>query len=419
MKQDSIDSAPRKDRPVHPNGRHVVGIDIAHKLHAAAGITHAGVEFGRSIFFGNNRAGVDHLDQALLKPLGGPGQVLIGMEATGHYWMPLYFELKRRGYESIVINPIQTRGKFRSRIRKTKTDKLDARTIARLVLSGEAKAARIPSQDTFELRLLTRHRLRLVYINGDLKRFAQTLMDRIFPEYIHLFSSPLSPTTRTLIGEMGLAPDVLAAQPDELSSLVTRASRNQISKESIRKLLNEAKGSIGIRVGEKVIVEQLRSVLLLLESIDTQIEAMDEELQLRVDKLNSPLTSLRVGVHVIAAIHAESDPISDFAHPWQYAAYVGLDPSTCDSGNMKGSHAHISKRGSSTLRHALYTAASSLSRSNKFFKRHYQRLRAAGRHHNDALVIVTHKLARIVWRMLTDNRPFRVVAPKPSLVTTK
>jgi transposase len=76
--------------------------------------------------------------------------------------MPLYFELRRRGYQAIVINPIQTRGKFRTRIRKTKTDKLDARSIARLVLGGEARAARIPDEATLELRLLTRHRWQLL-----------------------------------------------------------------------------------------------------------------------------------------------------------------------------------------------------------------------------------------------------------------
>jgi len=58
--------------------------------------------------FANDRAGIDRLEKQLLIPLGGPTAVLIGMEATGHYWMPLYFELKRRGYECVVINPIQT-----------------------------------------------------------------------------------------------------------------------------------------------------------------------------------------------------------------------------------------------------------------------------------------------------------------------
>ncbi len=133
----------RKDRPVSPGERNVVGIDIGKKRHAAAGLTAAGEPAGPKLSFANDRAGVDKLEEKLLKPLGGPERVLIGMEATGHYWLPVYFELTRRGYACIVINPIHrdartfsgsdppgTRGEFRTRIRKTKTDKLDALSIA-------------------------------------------------------------------------------------------------------------------------------------------------------------------------------------------------------------------------------------------------------------------------------------------------
>jgi hypothetical protein len=84
----AVHNSSRKDRPVLPNGRHVVGIDIGQKFHAAAGVTAVGQDFGRMISFDNTRAGVDRLEQILLKPLGGPAKILIGMEATGHYWMP-------------------------------------------------------------------------------------------------------------------------------------------------------------------------------------------------------------------------------------------------------------------------------------------------------------------------------------------
>jgi len=420
MKERSVMNNPsRKDLPVLPLGRHVVGIDIGQKVHAAAGITTAGQDFGRIISFDNTRAGVHRLEQLVLTPLGDPAGLLIGMEATGHYWMPLFFELKRRGYDVIVINPIQTRGQFRSRIRKTKTDKLDARSIARLVLKGEAKAARIPSESTFELRLLTRHRWRLTSLCGDIQRFAYSLVERIFPEYTDVFWKPLLPTGCALINELGLSPRLLASQPDEVSALIARASRNRVSADTVRTLLARAEQSIGIGRAEPVIVDQLRSVIALLNTIQSQIVALDEELTRRVEGLCSPLLSLGLHAPLVATIHAESDPIADFRHPWQYAAYAGLDPSTYDSGNFKGSHAHISKRGSPYLRSALYLAASTLYRRHRELRRLYQRSRNAGHHHTDALVVVAHKLARIIWRLLTDNRPFRAKAPKPALETVR
>ena len=93
-----------KNQPVPANGRHVVGIDIGLKNHAASAITANGLDFGRIITITNDRRGIDRLETQLLKPLNGPKAILIGMEATGHYWMPLYFELKRRGYDSIIAS---------------------------------------------------------------------------------------------------------------------------------------------------------------------------------------------------------------------------------------------------------------------------------------------------------------------------
>ena len=58
----------RLDKPVAPRGRNAVGTDIGRKRHAAAG-------------------------------------VLAAMEATGHYWKAVCYELMRRSYEVVVINP--------------------------------------------------------------------------------------------------------------------------------------------------------------------------------------------------------------------------------------------------------------------------------------------------------------------------
>jgi transposase len=401
-----------RDRPVPVNGRNVVGIDVGKKRHAAAGLTASGEKAGPEISFTNDRKGIDRLEAKLLRPLGGPGRVLVAMEATGHYWMPLHFELARRGYEAVVLNPIQTRAKFRTRIRKTKTDRLDAVSIGRLVLSGEARAARIPAEKTLELRLLTRHRWRLVDTGCDLTRFALTLVDRAFPEYPNLLSKPFGATGRALIREVGLAPRDVAARASDLGGLVRSASRGRIGSEGVSALVEGARASIGIGMAEEVMTGQLRGTLGLIEAIEREANALDEELARRIEALASPLISLGLGAPVVATIHAETDPITDFRRPWQYAAFAGLDPSAFQTGQFLGTRTPVSKRGSPHLRRALYLAAMSTYRRHADLKRAYERARRKGRHHTDALVIVAHKLARIVWRLLTDNRPFRARPPR-------
>jgi len=411
LERNSIMVASLKDSPVAVNGRIVVGIDIGKQKHAAAAVTPQGVDIGPAIFFQNTKTGVDQLQQ-LLKSLGKPKSLLIAMEATGHYWMALYFTLERQGYQVAVINPIQTRVKFRSRIRKTKNDKIDARSIARTILLGDAKAARIPDEPTLELRILTRHRWRLIDTISDMSRFAQTLVDRVFPEYAEIFSKPFLPSGRALIQDIGLAPDVIVDHADEVNELLKRCGRNRIQPDKIKFLIEQAKNSIGIHRAEDVIVKQLQSTLDLMEAIESQVDEIDNELEKRVEGLHSPLASLGIKAPLIATIHAESDPITDFKHPWQYAAYVGLDPSTYNSGNFVGTKTHISKRGSPFLRRAFFLTAFSIYRHHTDITRRYQKARKTGHSHIDALVIVAHKIVRIVWRLLTDNRPFKERPPK-------
>ncbi len=376
------------------------------------GLKITGEKAGPEMWVENSREGCDRLEKMLLAPLGGPKHVIIGMEASGHYWMPIFFELRRRGYEAVVINPIQTRGKFRTRIRKTKTDKLDALSIARLVLSGEAHAARIPDEKTFELRMLTRHRWRLLDKAGDLQRFAHTLVDRLFPEYAGVFSSPFSATGRMLIRETGLVPRVIVERAGELPELVRRTSRGRIDAEKVSALIDRARNSIGIAMAEEVISDELRRVIGLIEAIEYEREQIEEELARRVEEIHSPLASLGLGVPIVATIHAESDPITDFRKPRQYAAFTGLDPSAFLTGQFRGTKTPISKRGSPYLRRAYYLAAMSLYRRHTDLRRCYTRARKTGHSHRDALVVVAHKLARIAWRLLTDNRPFKARPPR-------
>ena len=106
------------DRPVLAKGRNIVGIDIGKNKHSAAAIRPQGEKIATLASFTNDREGVARLEAHVLKPAGGPRKALFAMEATGHYWMALYHELVRRGYRGVVLNPIQTHGEARTRIRK-------------------------------------------------------------------------------------------------------------------------------------------------------------------------------------------------------------------------------------------------------------------------------------------------------------
>jgi len=399
-------------RPVLARGRAIVGIDIGKRKHAAAAISPQGELIARLDAFTNTREGINLLEKQVLRKAGGPTKTLVVMEATGHYWMCLYHELTQRGYHCLVLNPIQTNARLRTRIRKTKTDPIDSLGIAQFILTGDAKATRVPDEPTVELRLLVRHRWRLVAARSGMERYAHTLIDRVFPEYDGVFSRPFLPSARALIREIGIAPDDIVSRQDEVRDVLHRASRGRLATETIDQLIKRASQSIGSRQAETLINSQLQQVFQYVETIERQLDDIENELTRRIMLIDTPLASLGIRPVLAATIHAESDPISDFPGPDQYVAYAGLDPSVRESGDSVRGRSKLSKRGSPLLRRALYLAAFSVTRQHDYFRRRYQKHRRKGRSHQHALVVVAHRLARVIWRLLTDNRPFRKRPPK-------
>jgi len=396
----------RKDCPVLARGRAVVGIDVGKGKHAAVAISPQGEKLASLAAFTNDREGVDRLEDDVFSVAGSPRKTLFAMEATGHYWMPLYHELVRRGYQGVVLNPLQTNSEARTRIRKTKTDHKDAEGIARFILTGKAHAARIPDESTEELRILTRRLTRLIQMKGDVERAAQTLSDRLFPEYDGCLSKPFLASGRALIREIGLTPDNLTHDPHAVRETLMRASRYTLKPDVVDNLVLRAGVSIGVRRAEVVLNEELCASMDHIEHLEEQIMELEARIISCMDWRTSPLTSLGLGMSLAAAIHAESDPADDFPTARQYAAYAGLEPTTFESGQMKGTNAHISKRGSPHLRRALYLSAFVVFRKHEYFARIYRRFRKKGHKHQSALIVVARRLALVIWRLLVDNRDF-------------
>jgi transposase len=402
----------RKGQPVRARGRAIVGIDIGKRKHAATALSPQGEIIAQLASFPNTREGLQLLETRVLRKAGRPQKVLVVMEATGHYWICLHAELQRRGYVCVVLNPVQTNARCNARIRKTRNDRIDSASIARAILAGDAKATRVPDQKTSELRLLVRHRRRLLQAASDMERYAHTLVDRIFPEYADVFCKPFLTCGLKLIRQIGLSPAKIVQREPEVRELLRTASRGRLAPEKIDRLFQVARDSIGSRVAEDVVDGQLASIFDYLDTVRKQITGIQDELELRMESMDSPLLSLGISNVLAATIHAESDPIGDFDTADQYVAYAGLDPSLHDSGDTIHKRKRISKRGSPVLRHALYLAAFVVCGKHQYFHRIYHKHRRRGKTHRYALVVVARRLARVIWRLLTDGRPFKKRPPQ-------
>ena len=108
----------------------------------------------QSLSFANSKEGCEKLTALFEKLYISKDNLLIGMEATGHYWLSVYGYLLECGFEVKVINPIQSEAFRKMYIRQTKTDRKDSFVIAQIMRFGQFSATNLSEETIIALRQL-------------------------------------------------------------------------------------------------------------------------------------------------------------------------------------------------------------------------------------------------------------------------
>lgn len=382
------------------------GIDVAKRKHAVVVLDDHGQTHQPVFTIQNTREGLDFLVKTLRR-LGN--EVMVGMEATGHYWLSLYDVLTRQGYAVAVINPLQVAAYRKSGVRKVKNDRTDAVWIADFVRVSNIAATNREIPVLLQLRELSRFRYWLSQQIGDCKRKLLTVLDRVFPEYESLFSSVFVQSSRALLREAVSAQEFADFDLQELTDLLARASRGRFGAEKAKQLQDQARQSIGVGFLADAAQVELRCLLAqigLLEEQQAEVEQALAELMQTMPQYI--LTIPGIGLPTGAAILAEIRDISRFQNADQLVAYAGIDATVHQSGQFKATEMHMSKRGSPYLRLALWQAASMAIQHNAELKAYYEKKRAEGKTHGTALGAVCRKLLVRVFVILKENRAYEV-----------
>ena len=380
------------------------GIDVAKLKHAVSLLDAQGQTVKAMFTISNTRPGFDQL-LAELRCLKGP--VTIGLEATGHYWLALYDELTRKGYPVIVLNPLQVAAYRKSGIRKIKSDATDAIWIADYI-----RIANLPPSEQnlpvfLQLRELSRFRFRLTEQVGNLKRKLLTILDRVFPEYERLFSSVFLQTSRTVLQKAVSAQEFADFDLQELTNLLAEASRGRFGQQKAEELQLQARQSVGVGFLTNAVHLEMRCLLAQLDLLDEQRHQVDHTIAELMQQIPQYITSIPgIGPVTGAAILAEIGDIHRFETVDKLVAYAGIDASVYQTGQFVASQAHMSKRGSPYLRHALWCAATAALLHDPSLKCYYQRKRNEGKHHGTALGAVCHKLLARIFVILKEQRAY-------------
>jgi len=295
-------------------------------------------------------------------------------------------------------------------LRKTKTDKKDALTIAQFLLAHRSKLSQVSySQNSQDLKDLARERESLAGMMAGLKNDVRRLLQMTFPELEHrckLF-------TETMLRFLMMFPSartIRTGKPKEISKALIHAEGKRkrvfIRAEEIIKLAKVSVAPDSI-AKELILSEKVETLLYLEDKKERITEALVEACRsMRVDELEI-ITSVD-GISAItgSTFLAEVGDIEMFRSYKRLIAFAGLDPSIHQSGHYEGI-SRLSKRGNRHLRRVIFLMTLCVVRSRNTFREYYLRRKREGLPAKKAILATAHKLLRVLFAMLSSKSYFR------------
>lgn len=384
------------------------GIDIASETHVVAGVDESGEVSLKPTPFGEDAAGYTKL----LGLLGTPAEVLVAMEATGHYWKNLFAALAAHGYAVALLNPLRTHRFAAEDLERTKTDAIDALGIARFAAQKRPAATRLPDSSTEELRELVRLRDRLVQDFGDRLRQLHRLVDLGFPEFTRYVKSLDSELATSILHDYPTAQAFHGVSAKRLAHL-RYDGRHKVGPELARNLIEAAQRSVGRHHSEPYRI-QVRFVCEDLDTLRRRLRGLDRDIdgKLAEHEVGSLLTSIDgIGPQTAARLIATLGDPAAFRDAGALASYVGVIPGLKQSGKNRNTRAALTPIGNARLRAALWMPTLTAVRRNPWLRAYYEGMRARGKLPKVALVACMHKLLIAVYAVAKHRRPFVIKLP--------
>lgn len=388
-----------------------VGIDVSKDKHDCFIVNSEGEVLADVFTISNTMDGFNSLLEKIQNCTTPQDNIKVGLEATGHYSYNILGFLLDNGLATYVLNPLRTNLYRKSlSLRKTKTDRVDARTIAAMLLSDMSLK---PYTDTAyhneELKSLTRYRFDKVKERAKLKSSVSRLVCILFPELEKLVPTLHMASVYALLEEFPGAKQIAGAHLTRLKSLLSDASKGRYGRDMAVEIRDAARNSIGSVMPAKSL--ELKHTIHLIRELDAEIDEIEAAIQSIMDEINSPITTIPgIGYRMGAMILAEVGDFSRFESSDKLLAYAGLSPSTYQSGQLKNCYPHMEKRGSRYLRYAIYNATKYVCLWDPAFASYLAKKRAEGKHYNVAISHAAKKLVRLIFALEKSGQPYRLAA---------
>ncbi len=292
----------------------------------------------RSGRYKNTKAGLNRM----VKDFREEGECTITMEVTGTYHLKCAYKLYEKGFDVRVENPLVIKRYSELKLRRIKTDKVDAGTIASFGYKEEPRVFKPLGKERMKLKVLVKE---IEQIQRDINRN---------------------------VGRI----EALKQYPEKMTESIKRfRNRNKRMKEDIKRIQKEIDEIIKCN-------EQYREIARSLKTI------------------------IGVGERLSGAIIAHMGAYEGFESAKQVASFVGITPTLRQSGRSLHREGGISKMGNKYLRSLLMMCAKSAVQYNPQCKALSDRLKTKGKTYHEILISAGHKLLRQTYGVVKSGQDY-------------
>jgi transposase len=393
----------------------VIGLDVAKGESQVQAFLARKQPYGKTFKFKHDNNGLSEFYVFYKEvKLNAEANPVVIFESTGHYHEPVLQYLEERRIAYYLVNPMISYQAKKNSLRKVKSDPADARHLCELYYKEDLETFHRKNVQTMNLRNLTRQHDSLTRNYVQLKLQFQTILDQVFPEYKDVFGDLCGQVSLKTLFLYPTSEDVLKTTTDEIAS-VMHSFGGKRSFEWFLEKANKLKEAAERNPFKKtlyrshlVTLKMYIQMLLQQKGFLTILEQEIDELAKQFEEYEILRTIPGVGTKIAATLISEIGEIKQFSHPKKLVAYAGIDPRIYQSGKFTATINRITKRGSTKLRQALYTAVQCglINNRNTKLREFYDKKRSEGKPHKVAIIACANKLLHWIYAILKHKVSF-------------
>lgn len=353
----------------------------------------------------------DEFDE-LFKFISKYKNLVVIMESTSMYHLPVENYFRSKAIDTIVINPKLVK-QYRDTLNKSKTDKLDCFKIARCYL-GTIDNLYQKQDEYFMFNPLARQYWSLIEGQTRLKNRYRQLIEIVFPEFNLIFDDLYSDLALNFIHDFPHPILFVNRRIDYLMNYLKEKNGTTQAfrfKNKVLKMKELAKNSLCYVSVDSLQIQNLVQTIEMIQYHKQEIEKIKNQLfnNLKDTKLFKIINSIPgFGDFSTALFLAEVGDITRFEERKQFISFIGIDSITSQSG-IASYHGPISKSGSKFARTILFNVVTTLiqicahtDKDNPIYL-FFRKKQSEGKHHYKCIIACENKLCKIIYKLCTSD----------------